>query len=270
MTANNSTSNAMNTSTTTTTTNIIHNELHGDDAKSLHSDSSLSDFTSGETSSRSRHAHEDHKTPVSEQIQKSNCRKKQQNNRTNLSIICRIMRQPYGTTEPSVYAEVDSVWTSSKAHLQLVPRLPTKNIADLMIHLRVVPALKFRLLQLLHWPENCHRFRPTVKCRQRLPTVPEVLLRQIPIRFPVTTVADSACVWVAKRKRWRRLDLRITSQPKSVKVRAAICHLNRSKWWHLLRNPLMLPVPARAVATRPYHPKKPNSRTGNAERTTIR
>nr|CAH0107254.1 unnamed protein product [Daphnia galeata] len=63
MAANNSTSNAMNTSTTTTTTNIIHNELHGDDAKSLHSDSSLSDFTSGETSSRSRHAHEDHKTP---------------------------------------------------------------------------------------------------------------------------------------------------------------------------------------------------------------
>ncbi|EFX86641.1 hypothetical protein DAPPUDRAFT_307901 [Daphnia pulex] len=64
MTANNSTTNAMNTSTTTTTaTNIIHNELHGDDAKSLHSDSSLSDFTSGETSSRSRHAHEDHKTP---------------------------------------------------------------------------------------------------------------------------------------------------------------------------------------------------------------
>ncbi|XP_057375457.1 mucin-5AC-like isoform X2 [Daphnia carinata] len=64
MTANNSTNNAMNTSTTTsTTTNIIHNELHGDDAKSLHSDSSLSDFTSGETSSRSRHAHEDNKTP---------------------------------------------------------------------------------------------------------------------------------------------------------------------------------------------------------------
>ena len=180
------------------------------------------------------------------------------------------MRQPYGTTEPSVYAEVDSVWTSSKAHLQLVPRLLTKNIADLMIHLRVVPALKFRLLQLLHWPENYHRFRPTVKCRQRLPTVPEVLLRQIPIRFPVTTVADSVCVWVANRKRWPRLDLRITSQPKSVKVRAATCHLNRSKWWHLLRNPPMLPVPARAVATRPYHPKKPNSRTGNAERTTIR
>lgn len=64
MTANNSSNNAMNTSTTTsTTTNIIHNELHGDDAKSLHSDSSLSDFTSGETSSRSRHAHEDNKTP---------------------------------------------------------------------------------------------------------------------------------------------------------------------------------------------------------------
>ena len=63
MTANNTTSAAISTSTTTTT-NIIHNELHGDDAKSLHSDSSLSDFTSGETSSRSRHAHEDHKTPV--------------------------------------------------------------------------------------------------------------------------------------------------------------------------------------------------------------
>ena len=66
MTANNTTSTAMSTSTTTTTTNIIHNELHGDDAKSLHSDSSLSDFTSGETSSRSRHVHEDHKTPVKE------------------------------------------------------------------------------------------------------------------------------------------------------------------------------------------------------------
>lgn len=65
MTANNAASAAISTSTTTTT-NIIHNELHGDDAKSLHSDSSLSDFTSGETSSRSRHAHEDHKTPVSE------------------------------------------------------------------------------------------------------------------------------------------------------------------------------------------------------------
>ena len=64
MTANNTTSTAM--STSTTTTNIIHNELHGDDAKSLHSDSSLSDFTSGETSSRSRHVHEDHKTPVKE------------------------------------------------------------------------------------------------------------------------------------------------------------------------------------------------------------
>lgn len=64
MTANNTTTAAMNTSTTATTTNIIHNELHADDAKSLHSDSSLSDFTSGETSSRSRHTHEDHKTPV--------------------------------------------------------------------------------------------------------------------------------------------------------------------------------------------------------------
>ena len=46
--------------------NVIHNELHGsggEDAKSLHSDSSLSDITSGETSSRSRH-HEDHKAAV--------------------------------------------------------------------------------------------------------------------------------------------------------------------------------------------------------------
>ena len=143
------------------------------------------------------------------------------------------MRQPYGTTEPSVYAEVDSVWTSSKAHLPRClrldpPRLPTRNIADLMIHLRVVLALKFRLLQLPHWPGSCRRFRPTVKCRRRLPTVPE-LLRQIPIRFPATTVADSACVLEAKRKRWRHLGHRVTSQSKSVRVRAATCPLHRSK-----------------------------------------
>ena len=48
-----------------TATNIIHNELHGvgDDAKSLHSDSSLSDITSGETNTR-RIPHEDHKPTV--------------------------------------------------------------------------------------------------------------------------------------------------------------------------------------------------------------
>lgn len=51
--------------------NMIHNELHGggDDSKSMHSDSSMSDITSGETSSRSRrNAHQnrdgDHKTVV--------------------------------------------------------------------------------------------------------------------------------------------------------------------------------------------------------------
>ncbi len=47
--------------------NMIHNELHGsggDDSKSLHSDSSLSDVTSGETALRSRqgHLHDDHKS----------------------------------------------------------------------------------------------------------------------------------------------------------------------------------------------------------------
>ena len=147
-------------------------------------------------------------------------------------IICRTMRQPYGTTEPSVYAEVDSVWTSNKAHLprclRLDPRVPTRSIADLMIHLRVVPALTFRLPLLPHWPGSCRRFRLIVKCRRRLRTVPE-LLRQIPIRFHATTVADSACVLEAKRKRWRHLDLRVTSQSKSVRVRAATCPLRRSK-----------------------------------------
>lgn len=45
--------------------NVIHNELHGagDDAKSLHSDSSLSDVTSGETASR-RIPQDDHKPAV--------------------------------------------------------------------------------------------------------------------------------------------------------------------------------------------------------------
>ena len=139
-----------------------------------------------------------------------------------------------------------------------------------MIPLLVVLALKFQLPQPFHRPESCHRFRPTVKCRRRLPTAPEVL-RQVPIRrFPATTVADSACAWVAKRKRWPPLDHQVTSQPKSVKVRVVTCHLNRSKWWHLLHNPLMFPVPVRAVAIRPCRPKKPNSKTGNAERTTIR
>ena len=54
------TSNAVTSSAATaavSSSNIIHNELHGsggDDCKSLHSDSSLSDITSGETTMRSK------------------------------------------------------------------------------------------------------------------------------------------------------------------------------------------------------------------------
>ena len=61
------------------------------------------------------------------------------------------MCQQCVTTEPSVYAEVDSDWTLNRAFLLLfllpLLRLLVKNVAALMIHLRVAPVLKCRPLR---------------------------------------------------------------------------------------------------------------------------
>lgn len=186
------------------------------------------------------------------------------------------MRQRYVTTEPSVYAEVDSDWTSIRPRRlhnpPLVQRLPPRSVGEPTIRRREAPVRKcHRPLRRPRWPVNYLPFRRTVKCRLDRPAAPEgrhpLEMRR---RFRATTAVDLACAWAAKRTKSR--PVRPISNRKSAKARAVTYTdpLSTRPLRHRSRRSLPLQVLVRAGAIQPCRPKRPNSKTGSDARITTR
>ena len=183
------------------------------------------------------------------------------------------------TTEPSACAEEGSDWTLNQMLHRAIRFLQEPlvmeimaNVVTLINRLRAVqvPTCQLSLLSIGNSRQHPSRAN-RLQCRAEMAAH---LLPLLPL-FLAPTEADSVCVLVAKHHHHllnrhpilHLLRLQLAVRIKSAKAKADSCSLREWQGHHLKLPQVVL---ERVAVIRLCHPKKPNSRTGNGERTTIR